>query len=828
MGFSDLKDALRKIDGTLSDNRHYNRVKEKLPEYLQHQSVFGGHQPLTNETNLGYGPLAPDDSTPPPIPSNRPNSSSEGAPPIPQRQYSNRPPAPIPTQTFNPLMDSGGAPKVSNDDIFAQPINTTKPSEKYKTINHPQQPIGCDISPTSQPIQTNNFYNNLALDDQTFPVWTQPYSLWFSKDAGQDLGMAFNHTSASQRVFGPEPQANPAQFYFNPPRIKSLVVSGEGLTESNTRLCLLEHQKLSVHAKLMVDNNPNKSITFPLTQGMGFVSAIYNNIRPGIASQVGVQHFQRVGQFGSVVKYKIQLFDQIVWSMYINGDPSVEFYLADGRLVANKVCNNLLVQFCKGDSKCYDDAAGCYADSCHLTGRVSSSDGKKCQYSFQYIIKGQSKSQNTIIWCLPHHQEVLIDEVAHRFTGLQLDSTTKGTMKAYMTNQLIMEEYDLPTEINWEPWSRVSTFNGKSSYSPNALNVIHEAAKHEVEHDVIGMANIDSMYTSGKILDKFAYILYVCHFILHDDDLTGKLYDKLTKTMDIFANNKQIFPLVYDGSWKGLVSSADPAADFGNANYNDHHFHYGYHIHAIALIAKVDASFRGGQWFKNSNAFDYATTMLRDVANPSTSDKFFPQFRSFDWFHGHSFAHGIFASGDGKDEESSSEDYHFAYGMKLYAKIIDDSAMEHRANLMLAIMKRSMNMYMLFTDDNKIQPKNFIKNKVAGISFENKLDFATYFGRGTIGNEWIHGIHMLPITPISSYIRLPKFVSEEWSQVLGPIVDQIPDGWKGILMLNLALFDPKTSWKWFSRNDWNDCLIDNGMSRTWSLAYISGIGGDDQ
>lgn len=791
MGFSDFKNAIKKIDDSLSSSSHYNRAKAKIPD--------------VNSNNSG-GPLIP------PRPGSGSGSNSSSVPILPDRPGSSS-------------IKSSVTPKVSDDDLFSTPIATGKPSDKFKSKNHPQPPVGCEVTSSSQPIQTNNFYNNMTLEDQTFPVWTQPYSLWLTKDPGQDPGIAFNHTTAAQRVYGPEPDVNPVQFYFNPPRIKSFVITGEGFTENNVKLCLSDHQKMSVQARLVLNNDQNRNVIMPLTQGMGFITAIYNNIRPGIASQVGIQQFQKLGPAGPTMKYKVQLFDQNVWTMYVSGDPSVDMYLAEGRIVSNKVCNNVVVQFCKGDSKYYDDAAGCYATSCHLTGRVTSSDGLKCEYSFQYMVSGSSKSQRTILWCLAHHQEVLIDSVKKAYTGMELDSTTKGVMRAYISNHLTMEENGLPTQINWEPWSTVSTFKGKSDYSPDALNIIHQAAQYEVEHDVVGMANIDSMYTSGKILDKFAYILYVCHFILHDDQLTAKLFGKLTQAIEIFANNKQVFPLVYDLSWKGLISSAEPGADFGNSNYNDHHFHYGYHIHAIALVAKVDESFNGGKWFKSSGTFEYTTTLLRDVANPSTDDKFFPQFRSFDWFHGHSFAHGIFASGDGKDEESSSEDYHFAYGMKLYAKVVNDPMMEHRANLMLAVMKRSMNMYMLFKDDNKIQPKNFIKNKVAGISFENKLDFATYFGRGTIGNEWIHGIHMLPITPISSYIRLEDFVKEEWRQILQPIVDKIPDGWKGILMLNLALFDPKSSWKWFARNDWNDALIDNGMSRTWSLAYIAGVGG---
>ncbi|EGV59927.1 glycoside hydrolase [Yamadazyma tenuis ATCC 10573] len=720
------------------------------------------------------------------------------------------------------LQVSSKEPSKPADDLFANPIAVAEPAKIFARAKHQQPPQGCKQSECDAPIHTNNFYNNLTLEDQTFPVWTQPYSLWLTKDPDQDAGFAFNHTEASQRVFGPDPGSQPAQYYFNPPRIKSFVVGGEGFDTTNIRLSLENHSKMAVTAVLKRGSDSG-SIQFPLAYGMGFVTAIYNGIKPIIASQVGVHHFDKKGSVGSVDKYRVELFNQVVWTMYVSGQKP-EFCLKDGRIVGNS-CGQFVVQICRGESSHYDESAGTYATSCTLSGKVSSKDGRSCKYNFKYGIGGNSKSNKLVIWCLPHHQEALTKDTRNTDTNMRLDSTTKGIMRAYLTNDLAMEETNLPTQINWEPWSEVSSFKGEAKYSKSALDAIRNAAEKEVDQDVIGMADIDSMYTSGKILDKFAYILYVCHFVLKDDKLTKKLFPQITKAIEIFSSNKQKFPLLYDTSWKGLISSADPGADFGNANYNDHHFHYGYHIHAVALVAYVDKSFNGGKWFSCSNVKNYTDTLIRDVANPSTQDPFFPQFRSFDWFHGHSFAHGIFASGDGKDEESSSEDYHCYYGMKLFAKITGDAAMESRANLILSIMRRSMNMYMLYSDDNQIQPPNFIGNKVAGISFENKIDFATYFGRGTIGNEWIHGIHMLPITPMSSYIRGEKFVREEWQQILQPIVERIPDGWKGILMLNLALCDPKSAWKWFSGDDWNDALIDNGMSRTWSLAYIAAVGG---
>ncbi|KAK6202248.1 endo-1,3-beta glucanase [Scheffersomyces amazonensis] len=695
-------------------------------------------------------------------------------------------------------------------DIFSTPIDTNGPSSVFSKSVHHQLPVGCRYGPQDAPIQTNNFYNNLTLDNQTFPVWTLPYSLWLTTEPPQDYGLAFNHTEASQRVFGPDPGANPAQFYFNPPKIKSFVISATEFSGNKPSLQLSDHNKMSVTSALVLDNN--RFIRIPLAQGMGYITSIYQNLQPVIASEVGFQEFSYVSSTNGIQKYRVKLFNQVIWSFYVLGN--MKFSLKDPNHIIGEGVGNVTIQIARGESQSYDVTAGTYPIKIDLQGSANNDNG---QYKFVYQMEGRSSSGAGLVWCLPHHIEALDSSIASKYAGLDLDSPTKGIMKSYITNELSMNE-KLPIDINWEPWTSFST---TAKYSDSAKALIKQAAQIEVQTDVVGMANVDSMYTAGKILDKFAYIAYVCHFILNDDDLTKVILPKIKQAIEIFASNKQPHPLIYDTTWKGLISSADPAADFGNSNYNDHHFHYGYHIHAIALVAKIDPS-----WLQanGSLVLNYCNSLVRDVASPK-ADAFFPQYRSFDWFHGHSFAHGIFPSGDGKDEESSSEDYHFAYGMKLYAKVINNPQMEQRANLMLAIMRRSMNMYMLYSDDNTIQPKNFIKNKVAGISFENKIDFATYFGRGSIADEWVHGIHMLPITPVSSYIRKEQFVKEEWEQKLAGIIDRIPDGWKGILMLNLALYNPKRSWKWFARQDWDDRLIDNGMSRTWSLAFIAGIGG---
>ncbi|MDI1491994.1 MAG: endo-1,3-beta glucanase [Ramalina farinacea] len=198
----------------------------------------------------------------------------------------------------------------------------------------------------------------------------------------------------------------------------------------------------------------------------------------------------------------------------------------------------------------------------------------------------------------------------------------------------------------------------------------------------------------------------------------------------------------------------------------------------------------------------------------------------FDWYHGHSFAKGLFESADGKDEESSSEDAHFAYALKMWGKVTGDKSLEARGNLMLAILARTIDNYFLMRSNNANQPSNFVANRAPGILFENKIDHATYFGTNP---EYIEGIHMLPLSPSTAYTRNPTFITEEWNAYFADTAfnpaSKVAGGWRGILYGNYACVNPKAAWDFFSASNFDMEWIDGGASRTWYLAYSAALGG---
>ena len=85
---------------------------------------------------------------------------------------------------------------------------------------------------------------------------------------------------------------------------------------------------------------------------------------------------------------------------------------------------------------------------------------------------------------------------------------------------------------------------------------------------------------------------------------------------------------------------------------------------------------------------------------------------------------------------------------------------------------------------------------------------------------------MLPLMPASPLMRSRKFVAQEWNALFAgnasTPANKVEGGWQGVLYANLALVDPQTSWKYFSRNGFDYGAIDGGATRTWYLAFAAG------
>ncbi|KAI1211269.1 glycoside hydrolase family 81 protein [Annulohypoxylon truncatum] len=705
-------------------------------------------------------------------------------------------------------------------DIFGMPIATSAPSPIFPVRkDHPVARTGIN---GPAPIGTNKFYANFFLGKQVSPTYVHPYSVVWSQGQGasSSWGLAISHTEADQITYGEvSSETGAARYFLNPIGIQSLCLSAQELGPQTT-LTTDSLSSQSANVNLQADSKAKPIVTFPLVQGMGFVTAIYKGGTPVISTGIFFKTVTKSikGPKEGVTKYTLYLENGKVWHVYAYSEKGDTFDLT---VVNNKLAKaekpfDGIVQVAKdpGNAETIIDAAsGAYPTGVALSGSIS---GSKGTYSFTFQ-KGGLSSAKLLMYALPHHYDAFDDATYKSMTPAKLQTTTKGMAVGVVADSWTMVEPNMPISMGFAPWDPVD--GEKKTLSDSAIKQISPIAVNETAQDVSQQSDQNSMYFGGKALAKFAGICYTANDLLKNTTLAQTGLKKLKVAFSRFATNRQQFPLYYDSAWGGLVSSAtyqtgNNGADFGNTFYNDHHFHYGYFIYAAAIIGYLDPG-----WLTKENV-DFVNTMVRDIANPSPLDKYFPIFRNFDWYHGHSWAHGLFETADGKDQESSSEDAMHAYAIKMWGKTIKDSNMEARGNLMLAIIARSLNRYYLYTEDNKVQPPEFVGNRVAGILFENKCDHTTYFGSNI---EYVQGIHMIPLLPSTKLTRPAKFVKQEWATYFdNGRADNVDGGWKGILYANLATVDPQAAWKFFTQEDFDSAWLDGGASLTWYLAYSAG------
>ena len=384
--------------------------------------------------------------------------------------------------------------------------------------------------------------------------------------------MCISHIDADQRAYGPRQTTipgSPVQYFINPIGIQSMIVSAAEFG-SSTVLTTDTLQAFSANINLQPKAGSTSKLTIPLVQGMGFVTGIYNTLRPVIQSSV---FFRTVVSAGSpkagVFKYRITLEDGKSWLVYAT--PS------DGRNPSLRLVSNTLlqgpsgwsgtIQIAKnpagsGGKSLYDGSAGVYATTAQVTGSVQGTAGT---YQLQWTRAGLTANR-LLMFALPHHVQSFDNGTACGVTNIQLQTPTKGMATAIIANNWTMVESNLPTDMGFAPWT--PTLGSANTLSAAAIQAIIKAGTSEVNQDMNAQSDLNSMYYSGKALSKFAMIVYTLHDLANQPALAAQGLANLKAAYSRFINNTQIYPLVYDTVWGGVVSvgsylTGNSGLDFG-------------------------------------------------------------------------------------------------------------------------------------------------------------------------------------------------------------------------------------------------------------------------
>lgn len=663
--------------------------------------------------------------------------------------------------------------------IFNKPIDTSNPTNLLTTATNGV------ASPTSLwgaltgPFPTNAWWQNLVLGTGNNRIHLHPYQVK-SLTTGIDVCLPVKNIDSLGR--------NITTAF-----LRNLTL---GFTETSTSRALTSYDDLSATVRNTVSSNSYLEGYF--VKGSAYVTTKYTSLTPNITTQHAITSVNGVGGFPrseTASKFKVVLNNGQTWLVYFDSPVTLNIANSSGwRMLASTTYTGLVRVAnlaSAGDESLLDAHKSRYPTGGNVDAGVS---GDLVTTTFTYTASGAG---SLLMLALPHQQDVLLETQIP--TGY---STVKGNLKAVlgdiweMSSTLSTIAWDAPTNIDPTKITAIQTaFDTDKSYIPNSAN--------------------DS-YGSGKEMAKAARLALIGDVI---GDTTGRdgLLVGLKTRLNQWLNGTNSNPLRYDTTWGGVATSAGLAnggADYGNGQYNDHHFHWGYFIYAAAVLARFDASWAATYGSK-------VNSLVRDIMNP-VADSYFPKFRHMDFFDGHSWAHGFGEEGDAKDQESFSEAINAWYGAALWGLATDDSNLYDQSRILLDTEVRAMKKYMQPITGG-VYPAPFSNNSVTGILFATKVDHTTFFGNNL---EYINEINTIPVTPVTEEYIGKAFVEATYAETTD-LMNRNPTfsvTRSGNVITGISLTSPSANNRGFGVSGTYVFITGGGGSGATATAIVSAAG----
>jgi hypothetical protein len=321
-------------------------------------------------------------------------------------------------------------------------------------------------------------------------------------------------------------------------------------------------------------------------------------------------------------------------------------------------------------------------------------------------------------------------------------------------------------------------------------------------------------YATGKSLLRLAQLLPVAE-MTGDQATVSQLESSIESEFARWLHpgpHREPPAFVYDREWGTLIGY--PAAYGSDDQLNDHHFHYGYWIHAAALLGLSDPA-----WLRAASGGGAVLELARDIATPTHEDPMFPFLRHFDVFAGHSWASGQAPFGDGENEESSSEAVNAWAGLILFATEMGDTKLRDAAIWMYTLETNAAFDYWFNDGPVPTFPSDFKRVQVANV-FDGKADAATWFSSAPALE---HGIEFLPFTGASLYLgRDRDYARRNLAEVMqsnhGHIDTQSAD-WPDLMEMYEAFYDPA-----LALSEWNGTkFVFEGETRAHEYAWLTSL-----
>jgi len=226
-----------------------------------------------------------------------------------------------------------------------------------------------------------------------------------------------------------------------------------------------------------------------------------------------------------------------------------------------------------------------------------------------------------------------------------------------------------------------------------------------------------------------------------------------------------------------------PAGHGQDNNINDHHFHWGYFIHAAAFVEQYQPGWA-------SQYGEMVNLLVRDAATSDRNDTMFPYLRNFSPYAGHAWANGFATFPNGNDQESTSESMQFNSSLIHWGEVTGNKAIRDLGIYLYTTEQTAIEEYWLDVYDRNFPPTQqySLVSRVWGNSFDN----------GTFWTDDIaasYGIELYPIHGGSLYLgHNISYATKLWNEITlktGILSNQANDNlWHDIMWEYCAFTDP--------------------------------------
>ena len=391
--------------------------------------------------------------------------------------------------------------------------------------------------------------------------------------------------------------------------------------------------------------------------------------------------------------------------------------------------------------------------------------------TFQIIPDVKEGSNNTILQgLLPHHWDNLATDSPQ--PNRETYQNVRGDIKMLDGNEFYVE----------------NTFYGVLPTLPYLANYssLFNPASLSGKIDLLENDNLNSWqdsYNQGQLMNRLVQSARIAHKI-GDIEASDKLKNAVKERLEDWLSyelGEVDYLFYYNNTWTTLLGY--PAGHGQDHNINDHHFHWGYFIHAAAFMEQFEPGW-ANQW---GGMIDL---LIRDAASSNRSDDKFPFLRNFSPYAGHAWANGFATFPNGNDQESTSESMQFNTSLIHWGSVTGNDEI------------RDLGIYLYTTEQSAVEEYWFDMHErvfsadygysIASRVWGNSYDSGTFW---TSDKAATYGIELYPIHGGSLYLgHNTNYVTKLWNEMkqkTGIMSNEANDNlWHDVYWSYAAFVDP--------------------------------------